>query len=179
MLSFLDSKFVDGFNNREINFDKQNNNILYNQTNMTTDRNNNYDNARKSNFKTDKLAQAELEMYYDTNTTINPGHFNSEAIYECSKEISNYYKPFEPFDNTAYLMDMIVDDRIKKNHDEWVTEVTPWAGTATIVGADEFSAGNYINFQGLRRPRGVQQIDPWQVTEIDEEQLAENKPFVI
>ena len=178
MISFLDSRFIDGFDNREINYDKQNINILYNQINMDS-RGNNYDNARKSNFKTDKLAQAELEMYYDSNNTINPGHFNSESIYECSKEISNYYKPSEPFDNTAYLMDMVVDERIKKNHSEWVTEVTPWAGTATIVGSDEFSAGDYINFQGLRRPRGVQQIDPWQITEIDEEQLADNKPFML
>jgi len=171
---FLNPNFIDGFDNNII---KQNNNIIYNQT--MNSNSNNYDNAKKSQFKADRLAQAESEMYYDLINTINPGHFNSESIYECSKEISSYYKPSEPFDNTAYLTDLIVDDRIKKNHSDWVTEVTPWAGTASIIGASEFSAGDYINFQGLRRPRGVQQIDPWQVTEIDEEQLMDNKPFVI
>lgn len=176
--SFLDSRFIDGFDNyNRNNFIEQNNNIIYNNNNMSG--RDNYDNARKSNFKNDRLAQAELEMYYDMLNTVNPGHFNSESIYECSKEISNYYKPSEPFDNTAYLTDMIVDERIKKNHDDWVTEVTPWAGTASIVGANEFSAGDYLNFQGLRRPRGVAQIDPWQITEVDEQQLADNKPFVL
>lgn len=171
----MNSNFIDGFVNKN---DKQNNNILYNQQTMDT-RNNNFDNARKSQFKVDRLLQAENELYYDMINTSNPGHFNSESMYECSKDISNYFKPSEPFDNTAYLTDLIVDDRIRKNHNEWVTEVTPWAGTASIVGAAEFSAGDYLNFQGLRRPRGVQQIDPWQITEVDEEQLADNRPFVI
>lgn len=170
--NFLDPNFIDGFDN---NINKQNNNNIYNQQSM----NNNFDNSVKSQFKVDKLVQAEMEMYYDSLNTINPGHFNSESIYECSKEISNYFKPFEPFDNTAYLTDLIIDDRIKKNHNEWISEVTPWAGTASIVGATEFSAGDYLNFQGLRRPRGVQQIDPWQITEVDEDQLADNKPFML
>lgn len=170
----LNPNFIDGFDN---NINKQNNNILYN--NDMDNRDNNFDNARRSQFKVDRLAQAESEMYYDSMNTINPGHFNSETMYECSKELSNYYKPSEPFDNTAYLTDLIVDDRIRKNHSEWVTEVTPWAGTASIVGATEFNAGDYLNFQGLRRPRGVQQVDPWQITEVDEEQLLDNKPFVL
>lgn len=172
---FLNPNFVDGFDN---NINKQNNNILYNQQTMDG-RNNNFDNAKKSQFKVDRLAQAESEMYYDMLNTVNPGHFDTETMSECYKDISNYYKPSEPFDNTAYLTDLIVDERIKKNHSDWVTEVTPWAGTASIVGASEFSAGDYLNFQGLRRPRGVQQVDPWQVTEVDEEQLADNKPFVL
>jgi hypothetical protein len=173
--SFVNPYFIDGFDN---NIKKQNNNIIYNKESMATG-NNNYDNANRSHFKADKLALAEAEMYYDILNTINPGHFNSETIYECSKEISDYYKPSEPFDNTAYITDMIVDDRIRQNHNDWVSEVTPWAGTATIIGATEFSAGDYLNFQGLRRPRGVKQEDPWQITEIDEEQLADNKPFVL
>ena len=176
MITTFNGDFIDGFDN---NIKKQNNNILYKQQTMNS-RIDNYDNSRKSNFKADRLAQAETEMYYDTLNTVNPGHFNSETLYECSKELSNYFKPSEPFDNTAYLTDQIVDDRIKKNHEEWVTEVTPWAGTASIVGQTDFSAGDYINFVGLRRPRGVQQDDPWQITEVDEEQLAENnKRFVL
>lgn len=173
---FLNPNFVDGFDN---NITTQKNNIVYSKQN-TMNTKDNYDNSKKmENFKADRLAQAEAEMYYDLVNTINPGHFNTETIDECSKEISSYYKPSEPFDNTAYLTDLIVDDRIKSNHLDWVSEVTPWAGTASIVGAAEFSAGDYINFQGLRRPRGVQQIDPWQITEVDEDQLADNKPFII
>lgn len=170
---FLNPNFMDGFDNNN-NYINSN---IYNTKKMSNI--DNFDNARKAQFKVDRLAQAESEMYYDSNNTINPGHFNSENIYECSKEISSYYKPNEPFDNTAYITDQIVDDRIKQNHKDWVAEVTPWAGTASMVGASEFNAGDYINFQGLRRPRGVQQIDPWQVTEVDEDQLADNKPFML
>ena len=173
--SFLDPNVIDGFDNKNKN--QNNNNNIY-KSDMNSQRNN-FDNANKAQFKSDRLALAEYEMYYDVANTINPGHFDSETMADCSKEISNYYKPSEPFDNTAYLTDLIVDDRIKKNHSDWVSEVTPWAGTASMVGASEFSAGDYLNFQGLRRPRGVQQVDPWQVTEVDEEQLADNKPFVL
>ena len=176
MTTSFSSSFIDGFDN---NNKKQNNNIVYSQNSMNSN-SENYDVAKKSHFKSDRLAQAESEMYYDSINTVNPGHFDIETINECSKDISNYYKPSEPFDNTAYLTDLIVDDRIRKNHDEWVNEVTPWAGTASIVGASEFSAGDYISFVGLRRPRGVQQDDQWQITEVDEEQLAENnKRFML
>jgi hypothetical protein len=118
-------------------------------------------------------------MYYDQIYSINPGHFNTENLADCTKETLDYHKKSEPFDHNSYLTDQIVDERIKKNHMSWVEEVTPWAGTASTVGLGEFSAGDYIAFQGLRRPRGVQQIDPWQITEIDEDQLAGNKPFTL
>lgn len=139
----------------------------------------NYDNVQKSTFKADKLTQAEAEMYYDFVNSSNPGHFSTEDLAECSKDISKYFDPTVPFDNMAYLTDQIVDDRILKNHQDWVDETKPWAGTATVIAPEEFSAGDYINFVGLRRPHGVKQEDPWQVTEVDESQLeGNNKRFV-
>lgn len=138
----------------------------------------NYDNKR-SYFKAARLEAAEKEMYYDHVYSINPGHFNTEHMTDNCEGAMDYHKKNQPFDHNSYLTDQIVDERLRKNHMEWVDEVTPWAGTASVVGLGEFSAGDYISFQGLRRPRGVQQIDPWQITEIDEEQLLDNKPFVI
>lgn len=135
--------------------------------------------VQKSAFKADKLKAAETEMYYDSSVSINPGHFNTETLGDNTKETMSYYRRSEPFDNNAYITDSVIDEKIIKNHMDWVNEVSPWAGTASIIGRGDFSAGDYINFQGLRRPRGVPQVDPWQVTEIDEEQLADNKPFVI
>jgi hypothetical protein len=156
--SFSSPGFVDGFNGN---------------------RNGNYDNYKKSQFKAEQLEQAEKEMYYDIYTTANPGHFNTETLCENSKEVQSYHKTFEPFDHASFLTDQVVDERIKKNHFSWVDEVTPWAGTASVVGLGEFSAGDYLNYQGLRRPRGVKQIDPWQITEVDENDLKDNKPFTI
>jgi hypothetical protein len=137
---------------------------------------NNFDNVKPAT-KSDRLRQAELEMYHDLlNST--PGHFNTEQIMECSKDTIQYFNPTVPFDNMAYLTDLIVDDRIRKNHADWVEETKPWAGTATILAPEEFSAGDYVHFVGLRRPHGVQQDNPWQITEVDESQL-ENKRYVI
>lgn len=167
--NFLDSRILEDFN-----INKQNNN--YNNIQSRMD---NYDNYKKAQFKADRLVLAEQEMYYDQLNSVNPGHFSTENMADCTKETINYHKRAEPFDHNSYLTDQIVNEHIKKNHMDWVKEVTPWAGTASMVGACEFSAGDYLDFQGLRRPRGVQQIDPWQITEIDEEQLIENKPFTI
>ena len=139
----------------------------------------NFDNSKKAQFKADRLTEAENEMYYDYRYSINPGHFDTESSEDCSKSVQQYHKKSEPFDHNSYLTDQIVDERIQKNHMDWVNEVTPWAGTASIVGRSEFSASDYMNFQGLRRPRGVEQINPYQITELDEEQLLENKPFTI
>jgi hypothetical protein len=143
--------------------------------------NNAYDNydAKRSAFKADRLRKAELELYYDAEISTNPGHFNTETLGDHTKETMQYYRRAEPFDNNAYITDSVVDDKIRQNHAEWVNEVSPWAGTASIIGQTEFSAGDYISFQGLRRPRAVPQVDPWQITEIDEEQLADNKPFLL
>jgi hypothetical protein len=171
--NFLNAGLMEGFDNNNNQNIKQNNNIVYNTQNMNHD---NFD-SKKSAFKANRLADAELEMYYDIVTSVNPGHFDSENLGDCTKELMQYYKKDAPFDNNAYLTDQILDDRIRKNHSQWVDEVTPWAGTASIVGASEFNAGDYIDFRGLRRPRGVAQIDPWQITEVDESQLEGNKPF--
>lgn len=129
--------------------------------------------------KEDRITLAELEMYSDIYYSNNPGHFNTEDLGDCTKEALNYYKKTEAFDNNAYILDQIVDERIIKNHQEWVQEVTPWAGTASMAGSIDFNPGDYINFQGLRRPRGVQQVNPWQITEITADDLSENKPFII
>ena len=140
---------------------------------------NNYDNYKKTGFKADRIEQAEREMYHDLFYTTNPGHTNTEAFGDLSAETQSYHKPAEPFDHNSYLLDQVVDDRIKKNHFAWVDEVTPWAATASIVNLGEFSAGDYIHYQGLRRPRGVTQDNPWQITEVDEYDLKDNKPFTI
>lgn len=165
--SFLDFKLTENFNNNVIYNNKMENNV------------DNFDNAKKSQIKIDRLAQAELEMYYDQTYSVNPGHFNTEHMVNNNEATVSYHKKAEPFDHNSYLTDMIVDENIRKNHMKWVEEVKPWAGTASIIAPNEFSAGDYISFQGLRRPRGVQQIDPYQITEIDEEQLEENRPFML
>lgn len=153
-----------------------NNNNIYTNMNAHTD---NFDNSKKAQFKANKLEQAEREMYYDEIYSMNPGHFSTENIESCASGMFEYHKRPEPFDHNSFLTDQVVDDHTKKNHLNWVDEVTPWAGTASVVGLGEFSAGDYLPFQGLRRPRGVQQFDPWQITEVDEHQLLDNKPFVI
>lgn len=165
--NFLDFKLTEYFNN----------NVIYNNT--MENRTDNFDNAKKSQLKIDRLAQAELEMYYDQTNSMNPGHFDTEHMTNSNDDTMQYHKKTEPFDHNSYLTDMIVDEHIRKNHMKWVEEVKPWAGTASMIAPNEFSAGDYISFQGLRRPRGVQQINPYQITEIDEEQLEDNKPFMI
>lgn len=139
----------------------------------------NHDTYQKALFKVSRLVQAENEMYMDMASSINPGHFSTENLGDCSHETLSYHQRYIPFDNNEYIIDQVVDDRILKNHREWVNEVTPWSGTATIIGADEFNPGDYLNFQGLRRPRGVTQVDPWQVTEVTETDLSDNKPFIL
>lgn len=139
----------------------------------------NFDNVRKANFKIDMLKRAEEEMYYDNIYSNNPGHFNTESMNDTTNEAMGYHKTTEPFDHCKYLDNLVIDEHTRKNHNEWVDEVSPWAGTASVVGLGEFNAGDYLNFQGLRRPRGVQQIDPWQITEVDENQLMDNKPFTL
>lgn len=140
---------------------------------------NNHDNIKKSQFRISQIRQAENEMWFDQAMSLWPGHFDSEVMGDCTKEVIQYHTKPQPFDNVSYITDQIVNDRIRQNHSEWVEEVKPWAGTASGAGNVDFAPGNYIHFQGLRRPRGVQQIDPWQVTELDEYDLEENRPFVI
>jgi hypothetical protein len=139
--------------------------------------NNNHDN-RRNNFQVDKLKQAERDMYPDNMYTATPGHFDPESMVECGKDLMQYYNPVCPFDNNRYLVDQVVDARILKNHEEWVQEITPWAGTAFNIGSSEFNPGDYINFVGLRRPRGVHQDENmFQITEVDESNLSGNQPF--
>jgi len=59
-------------------------------------------------------------MYYDLLNSSNPGHFSTDDLAECSKDIRKYIDPTVPFDNMAYLTDQIVDDHILKNHQDWV-----------------------------------------------------------
>lgn len=139
---------------------------------------NNYDNLKKSAFRANQLVNAEHEMWADQNMSLWPGHYNTENAGDCTKELVQYHARPQPFDNVSYITDQIVNDRIRKNHMEWVDEIKPWAGTASNAGNIDFNPGNYINFQGLRRPRGVEQIDPWQVTELDEDDLSENRKFI-
>ena len=177
VVSFMEAN-TDYYQNNKDNFniEKQNNNIYNNNTMSDT---NNHDNVGNDKLKNDRIAAAEAEMYFDSSVSVNPGHFNSEDLGDCTKETFQYHRQSEPFDNNSYVTDQVIDSRIIKNHADWVSEITPWAGTASIVGQNDFNPGDYINFQGLRRPRSVKQDNPYFITEIDESNLENNKPFMI
>lgn len=74
-----------------------------------------------------------------------------------------------------YVTDIVTDPRTRENHQKWVDEMRPWAGTAKTV--DNFDVEPYLDFRGLRRPEAVVQHNPQQLTEVDSRDLLPNRGF--
>lgn len=138
---------------------------------MEDNRNNNYDNSLV-NINIDRIKRAERELYYDAFISNNPGHYNTEGCENNVSSCINYYKNNNPFDHNQYIVDQVLTPDIIKNHCEWAEEVIPWAGTASIIGRDEFNPAEYLPYVGLKRPEPVPQYgNSLQLNEIDEDDL--------
>lgn len=88
------------------------------------------------------------------------------------------YNQIGDLDFASYITDQVADSTVKSNHQKWVNEVKPWAGTAARNNDDLSEAMEAsVHFVGLRRPQAVRQFNPQQVTEVDGSTFAGNKKF--
>jgi hypothetical protein len=88
----------------------------------------------------------------------------------------------ETFDHGGHIADLVVDDKARARHAEWVGEVRPHTGTALrghkVDDLDEFSSVA-VHWQGLRLPHAVYNQTssggPAQITEADSSHFEQNR----
>jgi hypothetical protein len=118
-----------------------------------------------SHFVPEQLHQAEQEAWGASGTADSHGADGTPAVSAATAPYSEY------------LSGAVADARMVSNQKAWAKQTRPYSGVSMTV--DTLNPGDYINFVGLRRPRGVKQsATAWQRTEVDEGDLAGNKHFL-
>jgi hypothetical protein len=81
------------------------------------------------------------------------------------------------FNNQEYMEDQQIDAKTRKNQKEWANEQRFFNGVARSAD-DEFETGNYVSWQGLRRPQPIKPhgMMPF-ITEIQNEEYKDNHKF--
>lgn len=103
--------------------------------------------------------------------------YNTEKMTDMAQDTMQHFEAAPALDYQTMITDLVVDPRTKMNHNEWVNEMQGWSGTTTMK-VDNFEPELYLTWQGLRMPQaGVGQFNPLQLTEVDDTDLAKNKPF--
>lgn len=103
--------------------------------------------------------------------------FNIEKMTNAADDTMQHFETAPAIDYQTMVTDLVVDPRTRMNHAQWVDEMKGWSGTTTMK-VDRFEPQLYLNWQGLRMPQaGVGQYNPLQLTEVDDTDLAVNRPF--
>lgn len=84
--------------------------------------------------------------------------------------------PAPDIDYNTYMMTQNLDQRVMDNQRRWQQEMSPWSAGPMTVDYD-LDMEAYLPFQGLQRPQGVPQSNPFFVTEIGPKDTAVNNPF--
>lgn len=103
--------------------------------------------------------------------------YNVEKMSDPAQDTMQHSETAPAIDYQTMITDLVIDPRTRMNHSQWVNEMQGWSGTTTMK-VDTFEPQLYLTWQGLRMPQaGVGQYNPLQLTEVDDTDLAVNKPF--
>lgn len=103
--------------------------------------------------------------------------YDIEKMSNPSEDTMQHSETAPAIDYQAMITDLVVDPRTRMNHSQWVNEMRGWTGT-TQMKVDILEPELYLDWNGLRMPQaGVGQYNPLQLTEVDDTDLAKNKPF--
>lgn len=132
---------------------------------------------QQGDLRPEQIAEAEREQWLAATDADHTGSFNPELSQDMQTDTMQYHTAQPNIDYSGYITDLVADPRTRENHQRWAEEMKPWSGTAmTVDNMDEaMEAG--VDFVGLRRPQGVQQNNPHQLTERDSNTFAGNAKF--
>lgn len=120
------------------------------------------------------IAQAEREAWGAEIGPDHTPHYDTENAYDNNPSL--HHSAPATMDYGEHVKSLVVDPRTEENHRQWVKGALPYAGTAR--GIDTLDVGDYIHFQGLRRPQAITQSrDSLFVTEIGTDDLTHNPKF--
>ncbi len=123
------------------------------------------------------LMKAESAAWAAATEADQAAPFNTEKMTNIDEDTMQHFETAPAQDHMTMIQDLVVDPRMRDNQELWAQEMRGWSGTSTIK-ADTFEPQLYLNWQGLRMPQaGVGQVNPLQLTEVDDSDLAVNRPF--
>ena len=133
------------------------------------------DQRQGASVRVEDIAEAERAAWDASHDSDGTAAYDPVAGATASGDALQYHAKGPAIDYDGYIAKLIMDDRTRDNHAKWVKEMRPWSGA--IHNVDTFNAGNYLAWQGLRRPQAVTTVNPLYVTEVGPDELAENKKF--
>ncbi len=127
--------------------------------------------------KPEDISRAERALWFEAAERDNIAPYNTEEMFDNGTDAMQHHKTAPAADYSTLITDIVVDPRTRQNHEMWTNEMKGWSGTTTMK-VDDLEMENYLDFQGLARPQaGVTIYNPMMLTEIDNSDLARNKPF--
>lgn len=128
-------------------------------------------------LKPEDLAAAERAAWMLASERDAVAPYNVEKMSDPAEDTMQAHETAPAADWDTMITDLVVDPRTRMNHKLWVDEMQGWSGTTTMK-VDTFEPQLYLNWRGLRMPQaGVGQVNPLQLTEVDDTMLAVNKDF--
>jgi hypothetical protein len=103
---------------------------------------------------TEKIAAAEQELWMANR--LSAGQVSLDNLNYAGLDNLNTNTNI---DYESYLDNMVIDERLTKNHSNWVNEMLPWSGTAQTVDNIDEALTNSLPFVGFSRPQAIAQ-DP-------------------
>ena len=127
--------------------------------------------GNSTSVSTGKIATAEQEMWMANR--FSDGGIKMEKVGTAPADDGS---PSDDYD--SYVQHLVIDNRMRDNHNKWTSEMLPWAGTAMSVDNIDEAVANSLPFQGLRRPQAiVQDSNALYKTEIDASDFINNPKF--
>jgi hypothetical protein len=106
-------------------------------------------------------------------------HYNTEEGFYAGSDMTQSHTPGYDMDyDGTYLTDLVINPRMRANHNAWVEEMKPWSGVSKKV--DTLEVENYLPRVGITafRMSAPPQYNPLQLTEVDQNDfLRGGKPF--
>ncbi len=135
----------------------------------------NLDQRSGASVRVEDIAEAERAVWDAAHDGDGTAAYDPVAGATSGGDSIQYHAKGPAIDYDGYIAELIMDDRTRENHAKWVQEMRPWSGA--IHNVDTFNAGNYLSWQGLRRPQAVTSVNPLFVTEVGPDDLASNRKF--
>ena len=133
------------------------------------------DQRQGARIRVEDLAEAERAVWNAAHDGDGTATYDPVAGSSAAGDSIQYHSKGPAIDYDGYIAELIMDDRTRENHAKWVQEMRPWSGA--IHNVDTFSAGDYLDWRGLRRPAPVTQVSNLFVTEVGPDDLASNRKF--
>jgi len=133
-------------------------------------------NYRSWAAKPHDIAEAQRAAWYEaTRPGSNSNAYDPTIAWDAGKDMANYHAPGPSINYQDALIDLVADERTRRNHEQWVSEVAPFSQTSMKVDdMDEAvaMAQPRVGLSSFRFHGGPTQNNPLFVTELDAEQLA-------